>query len=155
MGTAPITDAVELDAVAVGRKRGGFGHSIVEGIVDGKVEIDYITTVFADKVIVGINIRIETIVGTSEIDFPYQPLVDQYVQITVHRTHAQPRKLVLESFVEPVGGRVTSCSSKYLEDAVPLSASLVLLRFDDGKISGVKCTLFSRVQSNHTQRPSK
>lgn len=155
MGTTPITDAVELDAVAVSRKRGGFGNPGVQGIVDGKVEIDYVTAVFADEVIVGIDIRVETVVGTPEIDLSYQALIDQYVQITVHRSHAQLRKLVLQAFVEPVGGRVSSRSPKYLEDAVPLSASLVLFRFVDGIDSGVKGTPFLRLQSNQMQRPSK
>lgn len=98
--------------------------------------------------VVGIDIRVESVEGASEINLPDKSLIDQNVQITVDRSHAQMRELFLQVFVDPIGGRVCSGFSKKFEDSVSLSAPFVSLFLSDGVVSGFQCTPDSCRQSN-------
>ena len=107
------------------RIRRSLVHPLVQGLVDRKLQIDDRTAAFADEMVVGPDVGVESIVGAAEIDLLDQSLLHQDVKVPVDRTHAEVGKLPLQPFVDPVSRGVPPGRLKQLQDAFPLPASLV------------------------------
>ena len=111
---ATVTYSVELDAMPASPKWRGCTHPLVQSVIDRQLEIRYRSAPFADEVIVGLCVGIETIKGTSEIYLPNEFLLDEDIQIAVYSTHAEIGKLLLHPLKNPVCSRVASCVSEEL-----------------------------------------
>ena len=126
-----ITDPVEFDPVPADRKRGAPVDLSVQILVDGQIQVLDESAFVTDEVIVGLDFRVEPVEGTAEIYLSDIALIDQYIEISVNRAHAQVGESRFQAFIHPVRGRVSAGALKQLQDIFPLPAPFVqFFRFD-------------------------
>jgi hypothetical protein len=122
---ALFANPVKLYSVPFHLQIRGTFHPVVQRVIHGQGKIRDGTAALAYEMVVWLDVRVIPIKGAAEIYFSNQPLLHEYVQVSVHGAHTQVGKLILQLVIDPAGSGMCTRTLEQFIYPLSLSTSLV------------------------------